>query len=83
MFAQLKIYVIGVVVGAFGLLGLYAKYQTAQKEKYKRESKIQKDIAETIEKRVKAHEKREEIEQTTANIVKSVVDDRLQQYYRD
>ena len=83
MFAQLKLYIIGAVVGAFGLLGLYAKYQSSRKEHYKKESEVQKDIADTIEKRVEAHEKREYIEQSNANKPVDVIDDGLQPYYRD
>lgn len=83
MFAQLKVYIIGAVIGAFGLLGLYAKHQSSRKEHYKKESETQKDIAETIEKRVEAHEKREEVEQGNASKPVDVIDDGLQQYYRD
>lgn len=83
MLSQLKLYIIGAVAGAFSLLGLYAKYQSNRKEHYKKESEVQKDIADTIEKRVEAHEKREEIEQDNASKPASNIDDGLQQYYRD
>ena len=83
MLSQLKLYIIGAVAGAFSLLGLYAKYQSNRKEYYKKESEIQKDIADTIEKRVEAHENREEIEQDNASKLDVDIDDGLQQYYRD
>jgi len=83
MFSQLKIYIVGAVAGAFSLLGLYAKYQSSRKEHYKKESEVQKDIADTVEKRVEAHENRDEIEQDNASKSDVDIDDGLQQYYRD
>ncbi len=83
MFTQLKLYIISAVTGLFALLGIYAKYQSSQKDKYKKEADIQKDIAETIDKRIEAHENREEVEQDNANKPVDTIDDELQQYYRD
>lgn len=83
MLSTIKLYIIGAIAGAFGLLGLYAKFQSNQKERYKKESETQKDIASTIKKRVEAHEKREEIDQSIVNASEHSVDDKLHNYYRD
>ena len=83
MLSQIKIYIIGAIAGLFSLLGLYAKYQSNQKDKYKKESETQKDIASTIEKRVEAHEKREEVQESNADESVDTIDDKLHDYYRD
>ncbi|MCK5126816.1 MAG: hypothetical protein KAR42_11220 [candidate division Zixibacteria bacterium] len=83
MFSQIELYLAGAVVAAFSLLGIYAKYQKGAKEDAEAESRVQKDIAETVNKRVEAHEKREEIEQDNVNKPVADIDDRLHDYYRD
>lgn len=51
MLAQIKLYFIGAVAGLFALLGVYAKYQSSQKEKHKKESEmLKKDVNELVEK---------------------------------
>ncbi len=83
MFSQIKLYIYGAVAALFaGLLG-YAKYQSSQKDKYKAESKLNKQKSDSADKRIEAHELREEVEQENVNASESDIDTKLHDYYRD
>ena len=83
MFSQIKLYIYGFVAAAFGLLVVYAQYMAGQKNKYKAESKLNKQKADSADKRIEAHELREDTEQENVNIGESDIDTKLHDYYRD
>ena len=83
MFSQIKLYIAGAVAFAFSALGLYAKYQSSQKEKYKAESEVNKEKSDSADKRIEAHEKREEVENNNASVDVDAIDNGLHKYYRD
>lgn len=83
MFTQIKIYIYSAIAAAFAGIVLYAKFQSSRKEHYKAESNLNKEKAESLDKRVEVYEKRKEIEQVVASTSDADVDVGLQQYYRD
>lgn len=74
--------IIGVIAAFLGLFG-WGKYQSSQKDKYKSQAKQETINHEYTKQRVKAHEKRQEIEDDIAMGDESYVDERLLKYTRD
>lgn len=83
LFAQFKLYIYGSVAGLIALLYGWGKYQSSQKESAQAEARLNKTKAESLDKRIEAHELREEVKQSNANIERDELDTKLHNYYRD
>ena len=83
LFAQAKLYIYGAIAGLIAILYGWGKYQSSKKEEAQEEAKVNKTKAESLDKRIEAHETRKEVEQSNVNSDVDAIDDGLRDYYRD
>ena len=83
MLSSIRVYFYGALAALFAGLIACIKVLSMQKDKYKAESELNKSKSDSADKRIEAHELREEIEQSNANIDSDDIDAKLHDYYRD